>query len=107
MANEARGQANVTLYVNGKPIGKAQALESDTRLWSTDTCLDTIGAPLEWVSNVPEPKDYSEVINVTADGIDTGLVLRSTPDGELPYEDLMKLIKRLEDMEKEGVFKEE
>ena len=106
MGYEPQEIKSVTMYVNGKPMGKVSSITADvTRAWSTDSDKPTIfSIGSELTIHSENVKLYTEAVRVTADGVDTGLLLHVTKDNELSDPDIAKLNARLEEMKKEGLI---
>lgn len=106
MTDESKEIKSVTMYVNGKSIGKMSGLIADvTRSRSTDSDKPTIfSMGSELTIHSEDVKLYTEAVRVTANGVDTGLLLYATKDNELSDMAIEKLNARLREMRKEGLI---
>ena len=106
MMNEPKEIESMTMYVNGKSIGKIASITADmTRPFSTDSDKPTIfSIGSELTIHSEDVKFYTEAVRVTANGVDTGLLLYATKDNELSDMDIEKLNARVGEMKKEGLI---
>lgn len=106
MTDEPKEIKSVTMYVNGKSIGKMSGLTADvTRSRSTDSDKPTIfSMGSELTIHSEDVKLYTEAVRVTANGVDTGLLLYATKDNEISDMAIEKLNARLREMKKEGLI---